>query len=286
MLIGYARCSSSKDDEKEQRDQLRALGVGADSIHVDHGLTGADRPRPALTAALSALAARDTLVVTRLARLARSVGDLSEIAADHQARDVLLMFDGTVHDPQDPIGATVFTMFATTFAEFESGLIHLRTMEGNARRKAAGGFVGRKPLLGASQQSELYDLHQQGDNSAAELMQRFNLSHAGLYKYLAREKARRLNTAFTSEEGGDPVESRVEALFEARWPGGKRASNAIVAEFVSRAVGRSIDRQYIYRIRTGRVRKVDAPVLEAIGQFFGKGLEYFSETTPALPTTE
>lgn len=194
-MIGYARCSSSLDDEKGQRDQLSALGVGVDAIHVDHGLTGTNRPRPALTAALSAVSARDTLVVTKLDRLARSVSDLSEIGTDLQSRDVLLMFDGTVHDPQDPIGATVFAMLSTTFAEFESGLIHLRTMEGNARRKAAGGYAGRKPLLDAAQQSELYELHQQGGASVAELMQRFNLSQPGLYKYLAREKKQRRNTS-------------------------------------------------------------------------------------------
>lgn len=191
MLIGYARCSSSADDEIAQRDQLVALGVDGGAIHVDHGLTGTDRPRPALSAALSAVSARDTLVVTSLERLARSVADLSAIATDLQARDVPLMFDGTVHDPQDPIGRTVFAMLSTTFAEFESGLIRLRTMEGNARRKAAGGFSGRKPLLDATQQSELYDLHQSGGHSIAELSKLFGLSQAGLYKYLAREKNRR-----------------------------------------------------------------------------------------------
>jgi DNA invertase Pin-like site-specific DNA recombinase len=191
MLIGYARCSSSPGDERNQRDQLQVLGVDGDSIHVDHGLTGTDRLRPALTAALSALSARDTLVVTSLDRLARSVADLSAIATDLQSRDVLLMFDGTVHDPQEPIGATVFAMLSSTFPEFESGLIRLRTMEGNARRKAAGGFAGRKPLLDPAQQAELYDQHQRGEYSIAELSKRFNLSQAGIYKYLAREKTRR-----------------------------------------------------------------------------------------------
>ena len=174
MLIGYARCSSSSRDERDQRDQLRVLGVDDGHIHMDHGLTGTDRPRPALTAALSALSARDTLVVTSLDRLARSVADLSAIATDLQTRDVLLMFDGTVHDPQEPIGATVFAMLSSTFPEFESGLIRLRTMEGNARRKAAGGFAGRKPLLNPAQQSELYDLHNAG-HSVAELTKRFNI---------------------------------------------------------------------------------------------------------------
>ena len=76
------------------------------------------------------------------------------------------------------------------------------------------------------------------------------------------------------------VATRVEELFKTRWPRGNKTSNALVAEFVSRAVGRTIDRQYIYRIRTGRVRKVDVPVLEAIGQFFGQSLDYFSGAAP------
>jgi DNA invertase Pin-like site-specific DNA recombinase len=82
MLIGYARCSSSGDDEQVQRGQLVALGVEPAAVHIDHGLSGTGRPRPALIAALSAVSARDTLAVTSLERLARSVADLSEIAAD------------------------------------------------------------------------------------------------------------------------------------------------------------------------------------------------------------
>nr|WP_072691459.1 recombinase family protein [Rhodococcus marinonascens] len=191
MLIGYARCSSSAGDEKSQRDQLVARGVGADAIHVDHGLTGRDRTRPALTAVLSALSARDTLVVTTLDRLARSAADLGAITTDLRDRDVRLMVGGTVHDPRDPIGREVFAMLSTTFAEFESGLIRLRTMEGNARRRAAGGFSGRKPRLDAAEQSQLYDLHRSGEHSVAELSKLFNLSQPGLYKTLAREKSRR-----------------------------------------------------------------------------------------------
>ncbi|MCZ9634928.1 recombinase family protein [Rhodococcus sp. BH5] len=145
MLIGYARCASSGDDEQVERDQLVKLGVKPGQIHVDHGLRGIDRPRPALAAALGAVSARDTLVVTSLDRLARSVPDLSDITSDLSRRDVLLMFDGVVHDPKDPIGETVFSMLSTTFAQFESGLLRLRLHESVAQRKASGAFKGRKP---------------------------------------------------------------------------------------------------------------------------------------------
>ncbi|QBS40786.1 hypothetical protein [Nocardia sp. CS682] len=49
-----------------------------------------------------------------------------------------------------------------------------------------------------------------------------------------------------------------------------------MAAFVASETGRDIDRQYIYRIRAGKVRKVDGRVLEAIALFFGKPLGYFS----------
>ncbi|MFJ9370546.1 hypothetical protein ACIRRA_39830 [Nocardia sp. NPDC101769] len=72
---------------------------------------------------------------------------------------------------------------------------------------------------------------------------------------------------------------RIDALFAERWPEGSRAATVEVAAFVSQATGRDIDRQYIYRIRAGKVRKVDGRVLEAIAAFFGKPLGYFSANT-------
>ncbi|MEV6770289.1 hypothetical protein AB0N05_16865 [Nocardia sp. NPDC051030] len=72
---------------------------------------------------------------------------------------------------------------------------------------------------------------------------------------------------------------KIDALFAERWPAGSRAATVEVAAFVSRVTGRDIDRQYIYRIRAGKVRKVDGAVLEAIAQFFGKPLGYFSATS-------
>lgn len=78
-----------------------------------------------------------------------------------------------------------------------------------------------------------------------------------------------------------PVAAKVDELFQRRWPDGNSAANAEVARYVTQTVGRTIDRQYVWRIRTGRVRKVDVPVLEAIGAFFGESLAYFSGRAPA-----
>ena len=76
LLIGYARVSTDEQDLTAQRDALDALGVSADRVYVDHGLTGTKRDRPGLREALAACRAGDTLVVTKLDRLARSLPTL------------------------------------------------------------------------------------------------------------------------------------------------------------------------------------------------------------------
>ena len=70
LLIGYARCSTDQQDLTAQRDGLVPLGVAGNRIHVDHGLTGTNRERPGLREALAACREGDTLVVTKLDRLA------------------------------------------------------------------------------------------------------------------------------------------------------------------------------------------------------------------------
>src|SRR6476620_3062820 len=80
LLIGYARCSTDEQDLTVQREGLAGLGVTADRIYVDHGLTGCNRDRPGLREALAACREGDTLVVTKLDRLARSLPDARAIA--------------------------------------------------------------------------------------------------------------------------------------------------------------------------------------------------------------
>jgi DNA invertase Pin-like site-specific DNA recombinase len=73
LLVGYARCSTDQQDLTAQRDALLGLGVEAERIYVDHGLTGTNRERPGLREALAACRAGDTLVVTKLDRPASPV---------------------------------------------------------------------------------------------------------------------------------------------------------------------------------------------------------------------
>jgi len=90
LLIGNARCSTDEQDLTVQREGLASLGVTPDRIYVDHGLTGRNRERPGPREALAACRDGDTLVVTKLDRLARSLPDARAIADELTTRRVRL----------------------------------------------------------------------------------------------------------------------------------------------------------------------------------------------------
>jgi DNA invertase Pin-like site-specific DNA recombinase len=140
----YARCSTDQQDLTAQRDALLGLGVEAERIYVDHGLTGTNRERPGLREALAACRAGDTLVVTKLDRLARSLPDARAIADELTTRQISLSLGGSVYDPTDAVGRLLFNVLAMV-AEFESDLIRLRTREGMKVAKAKGRLRGKQP---------------------------------------------------------------------------------------------------------------------------------------------
>ena len=109
LLIGYARCSTDEQDLTAQKNALAALGAKPERIYVDHGLTGRNKQRPGLREALAACRAGDTLVVTKLDRLARSVRDAHDIADTLAERQVKLSIGGSMHDPTDPTRKLLFT---------------------------------------------------------------------------------------------------------------------------------------------------------------------------------
>ena len=115
--IGYARVSTIEQDLTVQREALQRLGVAEDRIYVDHGLTGAHRSRPGLREAMAACWPGDTLVVTKLDRLARSLPDARDIADELTGRGVTLSLGGSEYDPTDPVGRLLFNVLSMV-AEF------------------------------------------------------------------------------------------------------------------------------------------------------------------------
>jgi len=116
-LIGSARCSTDKQDLAAQKVVLEKLGVAADRIYTDHGLTGTIRSRPGLDQALAGVRIGDTLVVPKLDRLAQSVPDARSIADALVMRGVRLALGSSVYDPADTMGKMFFNILAT-FADY------------------------------------------------------------------------------------------------------------------------------------------------------------------------
>ena len=200
LLIGYARCSTDEQDLTVQREGLAALGVTPDRIYVDHGLTGCNRDRPGLREALAACRDGDTLEVTKLDRLARSLPDARAIADELTARRVRLNLGGSVYDPTDPVGRLLFNVLAMV-AEFEADLIRLRTKEGMRIAKAKGRLRGKQPKLNPRQEAHLVALLKSGEYSTAELGDLFGVARSTVYRAIGREAA----TQRTERSGAGPV---------------------------------------------------------------------------------
>ncbi len=187
-MVGYARCSTDQQDLTAQRVALAGLGVGEDRTYVDHGLTGTNRKRPGLGLALAACRSGDTLVVTKLDRLARSVRDAGDIAGELTRKEVKLSIGGSVHDPTDPFGKLLFNALVM-IAEFEVDLSRLRTREGMKVARAKGRLKGKQPKLSTAQQKHLVALYNEGGHTSTELAELLQVGRSTVYRTLARAQA-------------------------------------------------------------------------------------------------
>jgi DNA invertase Pin-like site-specific DNA recombinase len=186
MLIGYARVSTRlTQDPVHQTNALEAMGVHPARIYVDHGYTGTNTKRPALAEAMAAVREGDTLVVTKLDRLARSVIDAHRLAGEITAKGAKLRVGESVHDPRDPMGKLLFTCLAM-IAEFEADLISIRTRDGLVTARAKGRMRGKPPKLSAPLERRLVADYRSGEYTVAELCETYGIARATVYRALDR----------------------------------------------------------------------------------------------------
>jgi DNA invertase Pin-like site-specific DNA recombinase len=102
---------------------------------------------------MAAVRAGDTLVVTKLDRLVRSLLDARDIADELTAKGVELSLGGSTYDPSNPVGRLLFNILGMV-AEFEADLIRMRTREGMVVAKAKGRLRGKQPKLSKTQREQ------------------------------------------------------------------------------------------------------------------------------------
>lgn len=176
-LVGYARASSVGQSLEVQLGKLRHC----DTIFQEnpHGLS---RPRLQLKACLDGIQAGDTLVVTRLDRLARSNVHLAQIAQALERKGAHLHVLEPHLDTRDATGRLLFHLL-DAMGQFEAALHAERHMDGTDRARARGIRVGPKCRLTDVQTAELRKRRAQGDLIKV-LMQDYGLSKSSVYRYL------------------------------------------------------------------------------------------------------
>src|SRR6476660_1900131 len=139
-FYGYARVSSLDQDLAIQEEKLRAAGCQV--IRAEKRSGAGREGRTELRLLLDFLHAGDTLVVTRVDRLARSVKDLQDIVHELRAKGVALKATEQPIDTGSAAGKAFLDMLGV-FAEFETNLRRDRQMEGIAEAKKRGVYKGR-----------------------------------------------------------------------------------------------------------------------------------------------
>lgn len=176
-IYGYARVSTTDQDLDTQVEKL--VGAGC-SIVREEKVSGATREgRAELETLLQFLRSGDVLMVTKVDRLARSVGDLQEIVKTIKAKGAALKATDQPIDTSTAAGKCFLDMLGV-FAEFETNLRRERQLEGIAKAKTRGVYEGRKPSIDAR---EVRRLASEGMGATA-IAKQLGIGRASVYRLL------------------------------------------------------------------------------------------------------
>lgn len=177
--IGYARVSSTGQSLEVQLDKLNL--AGCDKIYHEKQ-SGKTAERPEFQKCMNYLREGDTLVITRLDRLARSVIHLSQVAERFQEESIDLVVIDQAIDTSTPTGRLMFNMLAA-IAEFETDLRSERQLEGIAKAKEHGVKFGRPTKRTDEIDLEIYNKRKEGV-SIGQLAKDYDLGSATIYRIL------------------------------------------------------------------------------------------------------
>jgi DNA invertase Pin-like site-specific DNA recombinase len=182
VLVGYARTSTT-EQQAGFESQLRDLeAAGCKRVFKEQVSSLGERAQ--LNAALDWVREGDTLVITKLDRLARFVRGLADIVDALERKGValrILNFGGSSVDTRGATGRLVLNMFSA-IAQFEVEIQKERQREGIAKARAEGKYKGRKPTARAKS-SEVLRLYQEG-NHVSQIAKALGISRASIYRAL------------------------------------------------------------------------------------------------------
>jgi DNA invertase Pin-like site-specific DNA recombinase len=174
--IGYARVSTLDQDLSLQHAALKAAGC---TVIRSEKRSGTSSERAELRTVMDFVQAGDVLTVTRIDRLARSIGDLQDIVRELRAKGVSLKATEQPIDTTTAAGKAFLDMLGV-FAEFETNLRKERQLEGISATKARGVYKGRPATIDPD---AIAVLQAQGLR-ATEIAKRLGVGRASVYRVL------------------------------------------------------------------------------------------------------
>lgn len=182
MLVGYARTSTVEQEAGLEAQTRDLAAAGVERLFSEQVSSVANRKQ--LDAILDFVRDGDTLLVTKLDRLARSTAHLLSILDLLERKRVglrILDFGGSSIDTKSPTGRLMLTMFGA-MAQFEREMMLERQREGIAKAKRDGKYKGRKPTAQAKI-NEVRRLHDEGVRPT-EIAKRLFLGRASVYRLI------------------------------------------------------------------------------------------------------
>jgi DNA invertase Pin-like site-specific DNA recombinase len=186
-ILGYARVSTAGQDLGAQFAALATAGVDTDRVFTDKLSGSAKTGRPGLAAMLDYARAGDTVVVTAIDRLGRSVAEVTRTIAELGERRILLRALREGVDTAAPTGRAVAAIMAT-LAELELELGQERRAASRESRRARQLPATKPTKLTAERQEQLRRLAATGE-PVGQLAVAFGIGRATAYRYLASVSA-------------------------------------------------------------------------------------------------
>lgn len=186
---GYGRVSTRDQNLNAQHDALKAAGIDQDHMFVEKASTRL-AVRPQLEELRKRLRPGDTVVITKVDRLARSLLDLITIANELKADGINLEVLTGTFNRDDPMGEAFFQMTGV-FAQLERDLIRQRTLEGLDSARARGRKGGRKRKLTDAQAAEIRRMYDAREKTVKEIGELFGIGREAVYAYINPDSRRK-----------------------------------------------------------------------------------------------
>jgi DNA invertase Pin-like site-specific DNA recombinase len=179
MKVGYARTSTTEQMAGLDAQMRDLKQVGCEKLFVEQVSSVGERAQ--LAAALDFMREGDTLVVTKLDRLARSIGHLSEITKTLEAKKTNLQVLAMGLDTSTATGRLMLNVIGSV-AQFEREMMLERQREGIAKAKLDGRYKGRAPTA-RSKATTVRELRARG-LGASEIARQVGIGRASVYRIL------------------------------------------------------------------------------------------------------